>query len=282
MSSAMVYATTNTSLYSWSKPYMYQLYFKYFQVSTIILGPTGFVTGTPPFSSGYSVVNRTQVLALGKTVLCEWGAYKSSDDFVYRFILANIRPCDYGVIGEMFIKQAGLIPAYTTAMMKEFKKDPKYKTINKNLKSYLQQTGVGVNSCDNMKTWLAMMSVTGITHGNTFSMTRYAMTHSSMSANSPESSTFTRRDALALQVAAGTILGTNEDHHVFSDTLPSSNPYDINRVLKSYDSKTAALKEAYQKVITKDPAFYNKYGWILSDNGPNWIDGKQLTLTTYF
>ena len=139
MSSAMVYATNNTSLYSWSKPYMYQLYFKYFQVSTIILGPTGFVTGTPPYSAGYSAQNRTQILALEKKMLCEWGTYKTADDFVYRFILANIKPCSYGVIGEMLIKQAGLIPAFTANMVKEFKKDPEYKTINANLKSYLKR-----------------------------------------------------------------------------------------------------------------------------------------------
>ena len=282
MSSAMVYATNNTSLYSWSKPYMYQQYIKYFQLRTVVLGPAGFLAGIPPFSAGYLATNRTQILALNKDMMCEWGTYKTANEFVFRFILGNVEPCSYGALGEMFMKQAALIPGFTSSMVKEFKKDPKYTTINANLKKYLQQIGEGVSSIENMKTWLAMMSVTGLMHGSTYSMTRYAMTHSFVAVNSYESTTFTARDANMMQIAAGTVLGTNEDFHVFSDTLPSTNPYNINRVLQSYDSKTAALKDAYQAVITKDPEFYNKFGWILSDHGPNWIDGKQLSLISYF
>ena len=182
----------------------------------------------------------------------------------------------------MFLKQSALIPSFTSAMVKEFKKDPEYKKINTNLKTYLKLTGEGVSSIETMKSWLSMMCVTGILHGSTFSMTRFGMTHSFVSVNSITSTTFTVTDFKMVYLAAGTVLGTSEDFHVFSDSLPAVNPYGINRVLQSYDSKTAALKDAYQKEITKDPDSYNKYGWILSDHGPNFVDGKQLTFVSYF
>ena len=284
MSSAMVFATNNTALNSWSKPYMYQIYFKYMQVETILLNKNGFLTGSAPLSSGFNTIDRATILNILKAILCEWGTYKTADQFVKKFLLANISPkalCGSG-IATALLRQVELISPYANAMDKEFKKDPEYKTINSNLKSYLRQTGTGVSSIETMKSWLELMSVTGLLHGSTFSMTRLCMTQSIVSVNSVESDSFTLRDANFMKILTGTVLGTHEDFYVFSDSLPATYPYNIKDVLLAYDLKTTNLKEQYQLEITKDPVVYKNYGWILSDHGPNFMDGKQLTLITYF
>lgn len=286
MSSAMMHATTNTSLNSWAKPYMFQVYFKYMQVETIILSAVGFLTGSAPYSSGYNAQDRSKILSINKAMLCEWGQYKTADQYVKRFLFKNIAQrsqalCVSGM-GKSFLRQVALIAPFAKDMEAEFKKDPNYKTITSNLESYLQQTGTGVSSINSMQSWLELMSVTGVLHGSTFSMSRLSLTHNMISVNSAESETFTVRDATLTKVLTVTILGTHEEFYVFSDHLPASNPYNINSVLQSFDKKTTALKEDWQKEITKDPAVYNTYGWILSDHGPNFKDGKQLTLVTYF
>ena len=284
MSSAMTHATTNTSLYSWSKPYMFQVYFKNFQVETKVFDAFGFLTGSAPNCTGYDTQNREKILAINKVMFTEWGTYKNADQYVKKFLLGNISPkaLSSSNIGISLRKQVQLIRPYAIAMDKEFKKDPDYKTINFDLESYLQQTGTNVSSIPNMKSWLELMSVTGIVHGSTFSMTRLCMTQSIVSVNSIQSDTFTARDVGFMGLLTATVLGTHEDFYVFSDSLPATYPYNIKDVLLAYDIKTTDLKAQYQKEITKDPAVYKTFGWILSDHGPNFLDGKQLTLITYF
>ena len=284
MSSAMVHATTNTSLNSWAKPYMFQIYFKYTQVEIYVLAVNGILAGSAPDCSGYDTADREKLLSLNKDMLSEWGTYKTADKFVKKFILGNISPkalCGSG-IATALLNQVALISPYANAMEKEFKKDSNFKSITSNLKKYLQLTGDGVSSISSMRAWLELMSVTGIIHGSTFSMTRLLMTQSIVSVNSYQSNVFTPRDFRFMKILSGTVLGTHEDFYVFSDSLPASYPYNISKVLSEYDGKTTDLKALHQIEITKDPEVYNTYGWILSDHGPNFMDGKQLTLITYF
>ena len=284
MSSAMDHATTNTSLNSWAKPYMFQIYFKYTQVESLVLATDGFLAGSAPNCSGYDTSNREKLLSLNKQMLTEWGTYKTADKFVKKFILGNISQkslCGSG-IATALLKQAALISPYANAMEKEFRQDSNFKSITSSLKRYLQLTGDGVSSISSMRAWLELMSVTGIMHGSTFSMTRLCMTQSIVSVNSYQSDVFTPRDTRFMRILAGTVLGTHEEFYVFSDSLPATYPYNISAVLTEYDGQTAALKAQHQIEITKDPVVYNNYGWILSDHGPNFLDGKQLTLITYF
>jgi hypothetical protein len=284
MSSAMDHATTNTSLNSWARPYMFQIYFKYTQVESLVLAEDGFLPGSAPDCSGYDTADRDKILSLNKEMLSEWGTYKTADKFVKKFLLGNISPkalCGSG-IATALLNQVALISPYANAMEKEFKKDDNFKSITSNLKKYLQLTGTGVSSINSMRAWLELMSVTGIMHGSTFSMTRLCMTQSIVSVNSYQSDVFTPRDARFMRILAGTILGTHEEFYVFSDSLPATYPYNISEVLSEYDDKTTALKALHQTEITKDTDVYNTYGWILSDYGPNFMDGKQLTLITYF
>jgi hypothetical protein len=284
MSSGMVYATNNTLLSSWAKPYMYQIYFKYMQVEALILSKTGFITGSAPFSSGFNAIDRDTILEILKSMLMEWGSYKTADQYIKKFLLSGIssKTLSNAGIATALLKQVDLIQPYASALEKEFKKDPNYKTITSNLKKYFKLTGDDVCEIESMKAWVEIMSVTGMVHGSTHSMTRLSLTPSLVACNSLDSDVFTARDAYLFRVLSVTILGTDEDFSVFSSSLPASYPSGISRVLHAYDQKTAALKELHQIEITEDSDVYNNYGWILSDHGPNFVDGKQLTLVTYF
>ena len=258
------------------------IYLKYLEVETLLFGKEGFLTGTGV--AGYRTKNRARVLEINKAMLCKWGAMKTANDYVSDFLFANIDPAAVKKAGlcEEFLKHVAIVSPYATAMDNEFKKNTKtYETVTNKLTSYMANTGEGVSSVDNTKTWMELMSVSGILHGSTISMTRLLVTHSILSINSPESPTFTPRDAVWCTTAIGTILGALDDFHVFSNTLPSTTPYNVNRVLLEYDAISNDLKAKYFKKISEDAEMFENYGWILTDHGPNFVDGKQLTLTTY-
>ena len=283
MTTGMVHATKGTALSSWSKPYMSNIYLKYIEVERLLFARNGYLAGSRPLSTGYPVMNRDKLLKLNKAMLCEWGSFKTAEDYITRFLFKNIsqEALITSGIAQAFLSQTDLITPYAIAMNEEFKKDPNFNKINSGLKAFLVESGKGVCDIDNMQTWTELLSVTGILHGSTLSMSRLVLTHSILSVNSPESSKFVLRDAAWVTVITGTILGCLDDFHVFSNTLPSNTPYNINRVLLEFDNKTNDLKAKYFKKISEDAETFKNFGWILTDHGPNFLDGKQLTLTTY-
>jgi hypothetical protein len=281
MTTGMVHATAGTALHSWAQPYVLNIYLKYKEVETLLYSKLGYLSG--PGITGYRVANRAKLLSVCRAMLCKWGTFTTSEEYITQFLFPHIKP-------EMFVKfnilkafrtHTDLISKYADAMDKEFVKDENYNKINKELSDFLSKTGTGVSSISNIKTWLELMSVTGVLHGSTLSMSRLVLTHSFMVTNSPESDIFLARDALWLSVITGTILGTLEDFHVFSNTLPATSPYNVNRVLLEFDAITHNLKAQYFKEISEDAEIFKNFGWILSDHGPNLVDGKQLTVTTY-
>ena len=284
MSAAMDYATTNTSLNSWARTYMFTLSFVYTQIENVAFAVDGVLTGSAPTSSGFDMVDRAKVLAIDKAMLKEMGKYKTSEEYVKKFLMKNIDQSSLKTngVGRAILRQAELVAPYSAAMEVEFKKDPNYKSITSNLKAFLASTGTRVNSINSMKSWLELNTLTGILHGSAFSLLRLLNTHSIMSVNSIDSATFTVRDAKLLRGLNAVTLGTHEEFYSFSAQLPSVNPYDINKVLQLFDSRTTALKNIHQDEITQNAEEYKRFGWILSDHGPNFKDGKQLSHTGYF
>lgn len=281
MTTAIVHSTQGTALHSWAQPYVLNIYLKYKEVETLLYSAVGYLAG--PGLSGYRVSNRSKLLTVCRAMLCKWGSFKTSDEFITEFLFSNIKPemLRQSNILKAFFSHTDLIGKYSDAMDKEFAKDENYTKINTELSVFLKKTGTGVSDVSNIKTWLELMSVTGVLHGSTLSMSRLVLTHSFIVTNSPESEIFLSRDALWLSVITGTILGTLEDFHVFSNTLPATTPYNVNRVLLEFDAITHNLKAQYFKEISEDPEIFKNFGWILSDFGPNLVDGKQLTVTTY-
>lgn len=286
MAAAGDHATANTSLNSWARTYTFEQVYVYQLTEAIALGVNGLLTGAAPDGFGFDTVDRSKVLSIIKAMMLEMGSYKTADDFVKKFLMKHIdqkASCSStAVIGRGLLKQLELVAPFSSAMDKEFKKDPKYKSITSNLKAFLQSTGKGVNSISSMRSWLEMITITGILHGSAFSLLRLFNTHSIMSVNSFNSPTFTLQDAKFMRGANAIPLGSLEEFYAFSDHLPSVNPYNINKVLQLFDRKTTALKNLYQFEITQDAVEYKKFGWILSDYGPNFKDGKQLSHNGYF
>jgi hypothetical protein len=281
MTTAMVHATAGTALNSWAQPYVLNIYLKYKEVESLLYSKLGYLAG--PGITGYRVSDRSKLLAVCRAMLCKWGTFTTSEEYITQFLFPNIKTemlVKFNIL-KAFRTHTDLIGKYADAMDKEFVKDENYNKINKELSEFLKKTGTGVSSVDNIKTWLELMSVTGVLHGSTLSMSRLVLTHSFMVTNSPESDIFLARDALWLSVIMGTILGTLEDFHVFSNTLPATSPYNVNRVLLEFDAVTHNLKAQYFKEISEDTEIFKNFGWILSDFGPNLVDGKQLTVTTY-
>ena len=54
------------------------------------------------------------------------------------------------------------------------------------------------------------------------------------------------------------------------------------KVLQEFDAKASKLKQDYYDELMRDQEKFAKHGWILSDFCPDGIDGKQLSITTYF
>lgn len=289
MAAAMDHATTNTPLNSWARTYMFQQNALYKVIEEFMLGVNGILAGSAPDGFGFDTVDRPKTLSIVKAMLVEMGSYKTARGFVKKFLMKHIdqkESCfcfsSSSVIGRGFLQQVDLVAPFSADMEKEIKKDPNYKSITSALKTFLQATGKEVNSISNTRSWLEMITITGILHGSAFSLVRLVTTHSFLSVNSYGSPTFTLQDVKFLRGASGAVLGTVEEFYAFSDHLPSVNPYNINKVLKLYDRKTTALKALYQKDITKNDKEYKKFGWILSDYGPNFKDGKQLSHNGYF
>ena len=284
MTTGIVHSTSKTDLESWAKPYVLNIYLKYVEVEKSLFGEGGFLTGTG--ASGYRVKEKDskKVLEINREMLCKWGSVKTANEYISDFLFENMDAAAMKKAGlcEEFLKHVDIISPYATAMDNEFKKNiATNAVITDRLTTYMSKTGKGVSSVNNMKTWMELMSVTGILHGSTLSMSRLVLTHSFLSLNTPESPTFTERDVAWVKTMTGTILGALDDFHVFSNTLPCTSPYNVNRVLLEFDAITHDLKAKYFKKISEDAEIFENYGWILTDHGPNFVDGKQLTITTY-
>jgi hypothetical protein len=280
----MDYATTNTSLNSWARTYMFQAYLVYTRIAGGGLAENGLLAGAAPNSSGFDTTgDRPKVLTIVKAILREWSSYKTADDVIKKCLMKHIDPklLRSSGVGKSFLKQLELVAPFSCAMEKEFKKDKSYESITSSLTTFLDSTGAG-NSIDSMRSWLEVNTITSMLHGCSLSLLRLIATHSFLSVNSFDSPTFTTRDSKMWRAYTGGPLETSEVWYPFSGRIPSENPYNINKVIKMYDRKTTALKDQVQREITKNDAEYKTFGWILSDFGPNFKDAKQLSYTGYF
>lgn len=82
----------------------------------------------------------------------------------------------------------------------------------------LSNCGDGVSAIADIDNWVQLMSVTGIVHGSTLSLSRMLITEEMLKRVS-DSTTYTDVDAQLAFTAAGTIVGMIPDRHVFSSSL---------------------------------------------------------------
>ena len=306
---------------AWALPFLQNISLKYTEVYNLLLPPTGggVLNGGGPYrwkdGEGLKVNN------ILREVLCEWGSYKTADEFVQKFIFKNF-PADKieesGLLVQ-FRKHAGLISNYATDLCEVFREvnQVEYHAVNKHIQLVLSQCGDNVSEISDIHTWVELMSVTGLLHGNTLSYTRAFATGQLLSRFNPNGVAYTEEEADYISTNLLTITGAMEDRHVFASglstiTAPEKKSFlgllvglivslfsffflkarstvateSLNPLAKSvllrYDAQSTALKESYYKSICSgDKEYFKSAGWIISDYFLDGTDGKQLTIATY-
>lgn len=259
-------------------PYLANVYLKYVEVENLLYGGKSggsYIEGRMYKSDG------DKLRSTCREMVADWVSFTSAEDYVYKFVFPHVtrEQLESAGISEQFRKQAALIDGFASELDAVFAKDPKYAEINKNIKEFYDQTELGGNIKD-LKSWLALMSVSGMLHGSTNSLTRLLMTHDIFAIVRRSEDIFSETDSSVLQSLPLTNIGVCKNYHVFSSELPASIPYEITKVLKKYDDKSLRYKTDFYDVIANDPEFKN-IGWILTDHGPNLVDAKQLSITAY-
>merc|ERR1712012_1452267 len=87
--------------------------------------------------------------------------------------------------------------------------------LNTALGRYFDGCGRGF-AVKSLKQWLELMSVTGLLHGCTLSLTRVAFTEANLWQMAPDSDEFTPYIIEQLSTAFGTLVGLDEDRQVFT------------------------------------------------------------------
>jgi len=170
-------------------------------------------------------------------------------------------------------------------------KDRKYDAAKEDLANFFSGIGTdksrALSSVDNFATWIELMSVTGIFHGATLSMTRVLLTPSVLAQVDPTSpKLYSSKDYQVFLTGTATIVGAEKGRYVFSDEYFDYKfaSREVNKVAKQYSKDVSELKQAYYDSFKSSPEkwkLFKNYGWLLADYAPDFVDGRQSTITTY-
>jgi len=148
------------------------------------------------------------------------------------------------------------------------------------LKSFFADCGHGVFAIDGLQQWLELMSVTGMLHGCTLSLTRLTFTEANLWQMAPNTDKFNPEILKNIVTGFGTLVGLVEDREVFTDVGLAAD-IELKNVVQKHLEKSEGLKKAYKASIDMRGEQFKKWGWILTDYFPDLFDAKQLTITTY-
>ena len=212
-------------------------------------------------------------------------------------------------------EQVDLIPGFAEEVSKIFDKDGR---VSEKLQAASSTLGCGRFRVGSLKQWIELMSISGLIHGTTLTMTRLfftpqglscanfvktgAQTTSSDGLRSAEKdfevpsrfgSKFTEKDFEITAVAFATITGLQEHREVFPDLksikpelkstgIESEKLDEVLPIFEKFHHKSNGLKEArlaYYKEVLGEEEFAAR-GWMFSDYFPSGVM-NQATLTTY-
>merc|ERR1712012_197847 len=151
--------------------------------------------------------------------------------------------------------------------------------LNTALGRYFDGCGRGF-AVKSLQQWLELMSVTGLFHGCTLSLTRVTFTEANLWQMAPSSDKFTAHIVEQLTTAFGTLVGLDADREVFTDTGLDSD-LGLQKIVHSHLERSQTLKQDYADSLDKSSEEFKQWGWILTDYFPGLFDAKQLTITTY-
>ena len=203
----------------WAYPYMANIGLKYVEVDLLLLAPEnkGALTG------GLWHTDGDKLREIQREMLCKWGSFKTAEQFTEQFIfsgLAKGAARKAGLLPEYF-KHMDLISPFAQDLSDAFAlRDPqKYSDANSALGIFLSQCGDGVSSIGDIRTWVELMTVTGLLHGSTLSFSRLGLVSSLTTRIDISGNNFTELSASFLVIAAGTMIGMIEDRHIFTSSL---------------------------------------------------------------
>jgi hypothetical protein len=172
-----------------------------------------------------------EVRKLARELLCSWGSCSTADDFVEQMFSPSLISQEdggsiksslaaYGIVSE-FQKHVALIGDFAQKLTDSFNSydTAKFSQLNTKLADILSQCGSGVSTISTLKSWLELMSVTGILHGCTLSMSRLVCCAEFLKRINPTSDVYTHDDDNSLLLGMATIIGVIEGRHVFTDKV---------------------------------------------------------------
>ena len=302
------------SLNAWASIYDDNIAAKYYEVA-IALFDSNLSDNDSKVLTGKEGYGTTKdVMKPLKEILCDWGSFKSADDFMKKFLLKNIY--DGAKNPEEVIKAADILTEFSkhvdnidpfatelsTAMEEEGKEA--FQKAEEKLTEFMKDCGRGVSSVDSISSWVQLMCCTGIVHGSTLSHSRMCVMPEITRWRDITTPKFSEVDTALMLTIIGTLQGMTLDRHTFTGNVRArgrpfgegdDNEWDTDfgkawdtdsistgtkAVLQKYDAKAEELKNKYQAEIEKKDNF-REFGWILTDHCPDGYDGKQHTITTY-
>jgi len=216
-----------------------------------------------------------------------WGTCAGSEEFVKKFLFVpafDEKAKDLArphVWVPPFRDQANLVPNFAKDVAEHMSNDADYALadLNAALGRYFKGCGEGF-AMNNLKQWLELMSVTGLLHGCTLSLTRLTFTEANLWQMAPESDVFTPYIVQQMVTAFGTLVGLDEDREVFT-TEGLETDLQLKKVVQKHLRLSEDLKAAYKDATDMSGPEFKAWGWIMTDYFPDLFDAKQLTITTY-
>lgn len=279
-----LYAVTrnNKKLEAFASPYLPNIVLKYEEVLNALISETGALV------KGFCTGNRPQLLSVLTEILSCWGNCTGSKQFVETFLFpvafdAQTKSlASHDVWVPQFRIQSNLVPAFAAEVTEHMCADADYALtdLDAALKKFFDGCGQGVFAITGLQQWLELMSVTGMLHGCTLSLTRVTFTEANLWSMAPNSDKFTPYVIEQMVTAFGTLVGLDDDREVFTDEGLDADP-GLKNIVHKHLGISNALKKAYADSVDKDGPEFKTWGWILTDYFPDLFDAKQLTITTY-
>jgi len=279
MTVGLMYATLEDKvLQSWAKIYAYNLDSSIDGVATELVKKDGLLIKAP------AKTDLDKMLTLMRSTVSEFGNLKSSEDFKkWLFPPALLTKLQKDGHMTEFLRHESFVKDYA-AELSDALKDADVVSFSKaddRLKFFLSSIGRSKSQplckVSNIKTWIELMAVTGLFHGQTaswsrlsFSNTFYRYVNANPKYDKPESK-FAGLAAVTMNIA-------QKDQYVFKNK--NKGPTSVIKVISKYDKLTCDIKKNYLEKSKKEE-YFNEYGWIYADFYSDHFDGRSTGITYY-
>jgi len=205
--------------------------------------------------NGHFKADYMNILVTAKDIICEWGTYNTATEFLHMFLFSGVLVdhaylADCGVLSE-FLKPLDLIDPYTTEIIAYFEKiNPNLDDTNIRLINYFSQCGTNISQISSLKSWLEAMTVIGLLHGTSFSMSRALLHPAILQQINSSVENYDENDCRAIFIYVDMIIEIQENYHIFSSKLlnnKDTNTKNKNANNSSNDNLTYDLSGILQK-----------------------------------